>query len=261
MRSCGGGILLQEAWTLWLDTLLYAESLWFFIAIFISYLIGWVFLRLLDRYGFWALLFPAVLACMPGSPVFAWHDTQEMQLFFALGLLFAARGVYYDTHRLRTAGWRYALLFLAVAAFAASPFYVLYLRDLRTEQGPMLLLLFAGELLLTASAIVVLTELFHLCAPLKRFFFWLGQYTMELYCIHMFFVKYLMVVTPARIFPLPQALSSVYYFAVSTCIGIVCALLSRWILDRIPLFRMFMLGQWPAKQRKSDAPAPGCPEI
>ena len=125
----------------------------------------------------------------------------------------------------------------------AAPWYLPALSVFRAQSGPLLVACCAGEFFVFAAAMVLLNGLFSLCRPLLRLFGWLGHYSMQLYCLHMFFVKYFAVVVPASLFALPQAVSSVCYFVLAFAVGSLCAGLSWAVLDRIPLYRLLMLGQ------------------
>lgn len=237
-----GTFAFASALTLWIQTLLFAQSMWFFVSLFTVHVIGWVFVRALDRWHGWAFILPLLLALLPGSEVFAWHKTQEMLPFFVLGILMARERIPCRLDAV-TPRMQILLCLSSLAVLAASPAYILVLAACRERQGPSLLVCCAGELLLSIAALVLLSCLFSVCRPLARFFSWLGRYSMQLYCLHMFFVKYFAVTLPAALLTLPQAVSSVCYFVAALGVGITCAVLSWAVLDRIPLYRLLMLGQ------------------
>lgn len=234
----------------WGSTLLFAESMWFFVSLFIVHVAGWFLLRALDRWHAGALFLPLVLTLLPGSSIFAWHKTQEMLPFFVLGMLMARQHLPYRIDKL-TPPRQAVLCLVALAVLTATPVYIPTLSAFRAQQGPLLIVCCAGEFFIFAAAMVLLCCLFSLSRPLLRVFGWLGRYSMQLYCLHMFFVKYFAVAAPSFLFAWPQAVSSVCYFALAFVVGTVCASLSWAVLDRIPLYRLLMLGQGPTAGGKT----------
>ena len=77
----------------------------------------------------------------------------------------------------------------------------------------------------------------------------MGRYSLQIYCIHMVFVDYLPIRLPEAWCNVGLNLLNVLYIILGAVVALICVGMSYLVLDRIPLYRWFMLGDWPRKAK------------
>lgn len=241
-------LILQGQWNFvdslrqWVHTLLYADSMWFFLSLFTMHIFFWIVTKLWNKNHILAIVFSAICYLMPLSGFLSLHNTQCMMPYFALGLLAA----HHKQTVLSFAFKKHKLLVVAaIVVFFVMPVYIVNASQWRLDEG--INLIWGGMLsTLTASAVCILSESI-MCKirAVRKLFLLFGKYSMELYCIHMLFVNYFPISAPDRVIAMPEFILDIFYFILALGIGLMCVALSFVIFNRIPLYRRFMLGQWP----------------
>jgi membrane-bound acyltransferase YfiQ involved in biofilm formation len=85
--------------------------------------------------------------------------------------------------------------------------------------------------------------------PIQKSLSVLGNYSLQIYCIHMVFVEYVVVRYPAGIYGWPLAAVDLLYVLMGAVVSFLCVGMSYAVLDRIPIYRWIMLGKWPQKTK------------
>ena len=227
-------------------TLFYGKSMWFFLSLFTMHLLFLGIARLWEKNRALAVLTAIVCWILPlNGGSLSLHNTQSMMLYYALGMLAAK-------HKKKIsacAAHKYAVI-AAAAVLCAAPLYIVKASELRLDYGLRLIMASVLSALTAGSVCILMGRLMHAVAAVRRVFFLFGKYSMEMYCIHMLFVNYLPLHVPESISSLPEIAVDAIYFLIALAVGFICVVLSAAIFNKIPVYRWFMLGQWPQANKE-----------
>lgn len=173
------------------------------------------------------------------------HNTQVMLPFFAVGLI---AGIHWG----RISAWANSRKWIrpaaVVAAIIAAP-AADYFCQWRLGYGVQLVCSTITSIIFAGAMCLIFEMIMDTLSSIRKLFTVMGKYSMEVYCIHMLFVNYIPLSIPERIMEMPELVIDIIYFALSLIIAGACAGLSFAILNRIPIYRWFMLGQFPNLNR------------
>ena len=248
---------LQGAWNAQktihelLHSLIYGDSAWFFLSLFLMHLFFWCIYNGYWAYKWTGVLILAALYLLPMPEEFMLHKTQTMMPFFAIGMLAAYKKEwlqsFFNKHRLM-------IRIFALAICLAAPLFMDIAFAYGMSYGILLILSNLLSMLAACAVCLLIHWLFDKVPVLNKAFVWIGVYSMEVYCIHMIFVSYLPITLPTAVLNMPEIVPNVIYLLLACLMALIIAALSQFILNRIPIYRWFMLGQWPKsfKNKKGE---------
>ena len=175
---------LGQCFLLICSTLLEAESMWFLIALFWMQLLFWAMYR----------LFP-----------------------FGLGML-----VYKKKDIISAFAQDHKLLWVpAGIVLLTTPLYVSFVYVHRLGYGLPFVISGLVEVIVSTAFCYLCKYILHWVVGLRKFFMVLGKYSLEIYCIHMMFVKYLSIKVPTVVFNIPVVVDFLYCL-IALLIALLC---------------------------------------
>lgn len=247
--------LLQGQWDgeqvlyTWGDTLLYARSAWFFLVLFTLFCLFWLLHWVYRKSPVAAVALAVIVYFLPISMVLALHRAQTMIPYFALGLLVRQKKTIISQFS-RDHGNK--LLWAALLVLAVTPLYIVQASKTRLVYGFEMLLSNCVCVLTTATVCILGEAVMKKVQPLRKMFRLFGEYSMELYCIHMMFVNFLPIPIPQKILSMPEPIVDILYLAMALVLAFMIVAASCWIFNRIPIYRWLMLGQWPRRIKSEE---------
>lgn len=243
----GEWILLSSA-QMWIHTLLYADSMWFFLSLFLMHVLFRGLYEIWRKKPIVAICAAIVAYMLPMESVLSLHETQAMMPYFSLGLLAAS----YEGARARYDAYWKPMVIAAPVILLCAPMYVEIAYSNRMSYGLPMLLSACICTAVTSAFCVICKLLFNRFRVLSKAFSVLGKFSMEIYCVHMMFVNYLPIRIPQFLVEGPEWISDIAYFALAFTMGWIIVLLSHFVLNRIPIYRWFMLGQFPQQYKEKE---------
>ncbi len=234
--------------SMWIDTLLYATSMWFFIALFHVQVAFRLLHKIAEKNKIVAVIVGIILYLIPLPNILAIHQAQTLMPYFVVGML-AMKHKEILTAKVKENKWLYGI---AVLVCLLAPIYAHAAREWRFALGWQMVAALLMSVICTSAIILLFDRLFSFSTGLRKLFALFGRYSMELYCIHMMFVGYLPLPIPAALLNVHEVALDVYVFLIAIVIGLICVGLSWGIFNRIPIYRNVMLGQWKQKVRKEE---------
>lgn len=187
----------------------------------------------------------AIIYLLPLPNVLAFHHMQEMILPFGLGML-----VYKKKDIISAFAQDHKLLWVpAGIVLLTTPLYVSFVYVHRLGYGLPFVISGLVEVIVSTAFCYLCKYILHWVVGLRKFFMVLGKYSLEIYCIHMMFVKYLSIKVPTVVFNIPVVVDFLYCL-IALLIALLCVGISYLVLNRIPVYRWIMLGQW--KQNRKE---------
>ena len=182
-----------------LETLYYAKSMWFFLALFLMQALFWGLHRVYTKSPLAAVLLAAVVLLLPLPEVLTLSRVREMLLAFAVGLWYGQNKqlVHEKMERAKNILWIPCVLYLA-----ASPLYIDFITAASDEKvGAVHFICAAALSTLVAFCFWYLLDCcLKKAEKIKKALSICGVYSMQIYCIHMMFVEYLPIKPPTSIF-------------------------------------------------------------
>lgn len=221
-------------------TLLSAESVWFFLALFWMQMLFYVLNRITKKHVLPGVLVAVVIYLLPLPNTLALHHMQEMIPSFALGILVARN------EWMKKVQCSKAAMIMSILVVLTSPLYVCFVYAHRLAYGISFVVSGILELMVAISVGTLGGFILRKVDFIGKHFGVLGKYSMEIYCIHMFFVKYIPLTVPKSIIRIP-IIAEASYCILGGMIAWLCVFLSWAILNRVPLYRKLMLGRWKRK--------------
>lgn len=233
--------------TLWLETLLYGTSIWFFFTLSIIWILSWFLYQVEKRFRCFPailviILFVLILPIPNTKSLYVLYRTQELLPVFYLGF-FTRRKI--SEHDIFTffqgKGILFAVAFSCIFLLV-SPFLITDAFTSALQQTLPLKVLV--DLLMLASVFIPSCFIIGKLKYCKRLFATLGPYSMHVYCIHMVFVEYLRFQTPAAVWNWPQVYSAIFYFLNGLIIAVISMGIAYVLSKYIGPYRWIMTGNW-----------------
>lgn len=243
-----GSFQLSEFVNEWIDTVLYAKSLWFLIAMFWVLILARLIYPLFKSKKRWIIMIVLVLICLPPLKIelLAVYKVPSMFFLFLAGLVIHEK---YELLIKTIEKYSTLLIVVALALLIAAPFYCTY----TGFEGVW----FLDTFYVVVTCLAAMSFVILLFLPLirkwnipKKLFSSLGEYSLEIYVIHMLFVKYLVLATPVVIMQIFVLFSTLYFLIYALGICIICYLVSRFLLNHIPIYNFLMRGIVTAFRKK-----------
>lgn len=243
--QCGFSLqtFLNEA----VQIFLYARSVWFLIQLFVTFVIFLGIHKLLERAGSVKFAIPVYLAVwltlsllLPGD-ILAFHKFKWLFPFFLagyfLGKHWKSLSFWLHAHKkLSLLGWLSLLYPILIAFFVsedAASRYTNFLYD--SLPGVLCGLLYYG---ISAVGVTFVMVLSHYAAktPVGNAIAQIGTYSMDIYVIHMFLIKFVPI--PVDVDTVHPIIAYSLLSAITLVMVLVIWLLSKYVLRRIKLFRI-----------------------
>ncbi|MCM1217610.1 MAG: acyltransferase [Lachnospiraceae bacterium] len=224
----------------YLDNILWAKSMWFFLGIFETFILAKFFLDVWGKNKVLAIIFYVGLLCVPiPENLLAINRTRELFAFWWIGFWLKRYNIHLQgiDRTLIQKKYRYLVLgsiMLIIILLAFNPDFTVWLDNIFFK--------LCFELLcLSISLGMICPNLFRL-KSVRKCGILVGTYSMECYCIHMMFVKYIVISLPfLREY---ISVSILFDFCKALIIAIICVIISKYALNKVKLYRKIMLGNW-----------------
>ena len=211
-------------------------SVWYLLALFITYILvkllyvwynknkksGAVFCILL------IVFFPVKIE------VFAFYKIQELIPFFIIGMVLARREI--SIWKNRQICTKFGVVVVIVACcFLLNSIYSFP----QINWSLYILMQIAGDSIGFLFIMIIATIL---SKKIQRLLAVIGYYSLEVYCMHMAFLKYFFPSFLFQSIVLP-VIENLICFAYSILVIVVCILLSKYLFNKIKIYRIILLGK------------------
>ena len=242
LRLMQGNFSLIDSVRLALHTLMFGDSVWFFLSLFLTFCTAWLLIYIYSKAMLPTIGIFLIILFLPLPSIFVLHKTQEMLFFFTIGMVWNKFGTVLQISRIRNTVW-FPTMCVAVLFFFSllTPQYELIRNSYYLHFAALLII----EFFVTVPLYELIKGVVERTKQRKWYFFFsiLGRYSMQIYVIHMFFISYLPIRLPAEIAGSSQFISGIMYTILSGIICVLCVGLSKYVLDRIKLYRCLFLGK------------------
>ena len=236
---------IKWAWNLWVDTILFGTSMWFFPALIVIWFLSWAIYHLAIRSRLLAMVAMGIVLFLPlqlESRVYAFRRVHDLLPIYYLG--FIARTCDTDHQKVTRLLKSRKILIISFSLFLILP-WLLYVEEHFSESQTCILLQIIFELVGISAVFIPCCWLIHKSARLESFISVLGIYSLDIYCIHMAFVEYFRFQMPERIVKASQLISAPLYFLEAVMIAVISAMIAFVIGRVFPLYKWIMSGRWP----------------
>lgn len=220
------------------NTFIYAKSMWFFIALFITVIFVKAIYAIQDSKRI-LLFFSVVLIALPTEiKIFGFDMVQILAIIFVLGYILDGKW----TIIVETIKNSLCLKILSVLLLFTSPWYCMFTSTVSLPIPLHRLMVVLTEIACIFFIIAIVLPIIRKNKLIYNGFAVFGVYSLEIYCIHMFFVEYVMIPTPEAILNSIQIVSVIYYFVYAVIIISAVVLISMYMLNRIGIYNLLMRG-------------------
>ncbi len=238
---------LSNSVHLWIKTVLFGTSVWFFLALFLIWILGWGVFRVESKSGWLAILAVFAIMIIPipyESDIYALSRLHDLFPIFYLG---------FYINRKRTVLLRLFRKNSVISFFIFSCVCIITLL-LIPKVSTICLGWFDCHILTPFRIVIEISVLSAVFMPagwiihkgrnLEACLAKMGYFSMDIYCIHMMFVEYLSFQMPDSIISANQIYSSLAYFVEAIIITVFCVAIA-WILRQyVKPYRCLMTGKW-----------------
>lgn len=216
-----------------IDIYFYGESLWFLLTLFIINIFSKILVDIFLKNKF---VFLILLCCITLFPIqiriFSLYKVQEFLLIFMLGFILSSKkGIVFLLKERTIFNVGFSIIF----------FLILSTSLLNDSFSLWIVKLLTTILTDIFSLYISVTILYPLFKKIKfnSFLEKLGQFTLEIYCIHMMFIKYLRI-------PVPSFITDIFIFQILcyVIISVVICLLCVWTSRLVPNLHIFNIILW-----------------
>jgi len=223
----------------YVDNILWAKSMWFFLCIFEVFILAKFLLHIFGENKVLTVIFYGILLCVPvpGS-MLAFNMAKEFICFFLIGFWLNRFNVdLQDRKAIMKKFYGYFILgiiIVIIILLAFNPNFIFWSNNVFFKIGFELLCL-------PVSMCVICPSLFRL-KNISKYGTLIGRYSMECYCIHMMFVKYIVISIP---FLRECIIAGILLnLCKAVIIAIICVIISKYVLNKVMIYRKIMLGDW-----------------
>lgn len=242
-----------DALVLLVDTLFYGRSMWFFLSLYLAFLLARTFLWLNKKASLLSVSLIIVFCLLIQDrtlPLTLGH-TGQMLPFFFLGLFARAKTNFVSSFFPSVERWSkknfylygFAILGMTVAVWGTYAY--------EGNVSAQWFLRLPLQLLITICTMYLLLPFANLFW-VKTSILKMGNFSMEIYGIHMMLISYFSLPIPQAILSGNQVLSSVVLLVWPAVICGLCCFLAQFLLHRIPLYRWLMLGDFTKEPSKPN---------
>jgi len=228
----------------------YNMSLWFLWILYVIFLLFALAFWGEKKLGKWSYL---IIYLIPfifmRTPYLMLYKVAVNFIWFLAG--YALHGFSYETNKIYTFLSKTSILyiplyFLVFQCITINEFWQFYLFSFDTWFSLRTLFVCVVSYLYTILGILFILEWIvpFLCGSRpEHCLIKLGQHTLEIYAMHMMFVSYILVV-PDFIKHNALICNFIYFPVYALCICIFIYILTKYVLNKIPLFQKIMFGKW-----------------